>query len=207
QSHTDSLDCLAIGPATGPCGAAAYRAQPLIVSAIATDPLWADYRDVALPHGLRACWSTPILSSESKVLGTFAIYYREPRNPTPELHEIIEQITHLASIALERKCAEEALRASEQVARGQVEALAQNLDILATAPAPETLIGQMLSTIGRFLNAQSVVLWLLDERNNSLVLRAAAEGANFAATDPEHPLIKDPSSWKEDKVLQEIVFT
>jgi len=107
----------------------------------------------------------------------------------------------------EHKCAEEALRASEQVARGQVEALAQNLDILATAPAPETLIGQMLSTIGRFLNAQSVVLWLLDELNDSLVLRAAAEGANFAATDPDHPLIKDPSSWKEDKVLQEIVFT
>jgi PAS domain S-box-containing protein len=107
----------------------------------------------------------------------------------------------------EHKCAEEALRASEQVARGQVEALAQNLDILATAPAPENLIGQMLSTIGRFLNAQSVVLWLLDERNDSLVLRAAAEGANFAATDPEHPLIKNPSSWKEDKMLQEIVFT
>ncbi|PYJ41809.1 MAG: hypothetical protein DME86_07195 [Verrucomicrobia bacterium] len=107
----------------------------------------------------------------------------------------------------EHKCAEEALRASEQVARGQVEALTQNLDILATAPAPENLIGQMLGTIGRFLNAQSVVLWLLDEPNDSLVLRAAAEGANFAATDPEHPLIKDPSSWKEDKVLQEIVFT
>lgn len=107
----------------------------------------------------------------------------------------------------ERKRANEALRASEEVARGQVEALAQNLDILATAPAPENLIGQMLSTIGRFLNAQSVILWLLDEANDSLVLRAEAEGANFAVTDPEHPLIKNPLSWKEDKVLQEIVFT
>ena len=106
----------------------------------------------------------------------------------------------------EHKCAEEALRASEQVARGQVEALAQNLDILATAPAPENLIGRMLSTIGRFLNAQSVVLWLLDEPNDLLVLRAAAEGASFA-TDPEHPLNTNPSSWKEDKVLQEIIFT
>jgi PAS domain S-box-containing protein len=107
----------------------------------------------------------------------------------------------------ERKRTDEALRASEEVARGQVEALTQNLDILATAPAPENLIGQMLSTIGRFLNAQSVVLWLLDEPNDSLVLRARAEGANFAATDPEHPLIKNPLSWKEDKVLQEIIFT
>jgi PAS domain S-box-containing protein len=107
----------------------------------------------------------------------------------------------------ERKRADEALRASEEVARGQVEALAQNLDILATAPAPENIIGQMLSTIGRFLNAQSVVLWLLDEANDSLVLRARAEGANFAVTDPEHPFIKNPLSWKEDKVLQEIIFT
>ena len=106
----------------------------------------------------------------------------------------------------EHKCAEEALRASEQVARGQVEALAQNLDILASAPAPENLIGRMLSTIGRFLSAQSVVLWLLNESNDLLVLRAAAEGASFA-TDPEHPLNTNPSSWKEDKVLQEILFT
>src|SRR2546421_220437 len=107
----------------------------------------------------------------------------------------------------EHKCAEVALRASERVARGQVEALAQNLDILATATAPKNLIGQMLSTIGRFLKAQSVVLWLLDEANESVILRAAAEGANFAASDPEHPLIKNALSWKEDKVLQEIIFT
>ena len=107
----------------------------------------------------------------------------------------------------EHKCAEAALRASERVARGQVEALAQNLDILATAPAPKNLIGQMLSTIGRFLKAQSVVLWLLDEVNDSVILRAAAEGANFAASDPDHPLIKNALSWKEDKVLQEIIFT
>jgi PAS domain S-box-containing protein len=107
----------------------------------------------------------------------------------------------------EHKCAEAALRASERVARGQVEALAQNLDILATATAPKNLIGQMLSTIGRFLKAQSVVLWLLDEANDSVILRAAAEGANFAASDPEHPLIKNALSWKEDKVLQEIIFT
>jgi PAS domain S-box-containing protein len=120
--------------------------------------------------------------------------------------DIVEFIGTTVDVT-ERKRADEALRASEEVARGQVEALTQNLDILATAPAPENLIGQMLSTIGRLLNAQSVVLWLLDEANDSLVLRARAEGANFAVTDPEHPLIKNPLSWKEDKVLQEIIFT
>jgi C4-dicarboxylate-specific signal transduction histidine kinase len=85
----------------------------MIVADIATDPLWADYRDLALGHGLRACWSTPILSSTGKVLGTFAIYYREPRSPTPHERELIEQITHLASIAVEREQAEEALRQAQ----------------------------------------------------------------------------------------------
>ncbi|HWO91244.1 MAG TPA: ATP-binding protein, partial [Methylomirabilota bacterium] len=97
----------------GSCGTAAYRAEPVIVSDIATDPLWSDYRDLALAHGLRACWSTPILSSEGRVLGTFAIYYREPRTPTPQDQDLIEQITHLASIAIEREEAEEKLRRSE----------------------------------------------------------------------------------------------
>jgi signal transduction histidine kinase len=98
------------------------------------------------------------------------------------------------------------LRASEQVARGQVEALAYSLDVLATAPAPDKFLGQMLSTIGRLLNAQSVILWLLDEPNDSLVLRAWAEGANFEKADPEHPFIKNPLSWKEDPGLQETFF-
>jgi PAS domain S-box-containing protein len=109
-SYSDAIDGLAIGPSAGSCGTAAYRAEPVIVSDIATDPHWVDYRDLALPHGLRACWSTPILSSVGTVLGTFAMYYREPRSPTPEEHEAIEQITHIASIALERKQAEAVLR-------------------------------------------------------------------------------------------------
>lgn len=107
----------------------------------------------------------------------------------------------------ERKHAEEALRASEQLARGQVEALAQSLDVLATAPAPEKFVGQMLSTIGRLLNAQSVALWLFDESNDSLVLRLLAEGAKPAAPDPEHPFMKDPLSWKENPIIQDLLFT
>jgi len=107
----------------------------------------------------------------------------------------------------ESKRAEEALRASEQVARGQVEALAQSLDVLATAPAPDKFIGQMLSTIGRLLNAQSVTLWLFDESNDSLVLRLMADGRKVAAPDPEHPFMKDPMSWKQNPAIQELLFT
>jgi PAS domain S-box-containing protein len=207
QAYIDAIDGAPIGPSAGSCGTAAYRGRPVIVSDIAHDPLWADYREIALPHGLRACWSSPILSSEDKVLGTFAVYYREARSPTPEQLEIIEQVTHLASIALERKRAENAVRASEQVARGQVEALVQSLDILATAPPPEKFIGQMLSTIGRLLNAQSVIMWLLDETTGSLILRAGAHGANLAAIENKHPFVTDPTAWKENEGLQELFFT
>ena len=337
KAYTDAIDGLAIGHSVGSCGSAAYRAEQVIVSDIAADPLWADFRDLALAHSLRACWSTPIFSSEGKVIGTFAMYYHEPCSPSPREQETITHITYLAGVAIQRKLAErarreseaylaeaqrlshtgswawapatgeirywseetyrvlgfdpepgpprfetffgrlcledqdrvrelfgnavrekadfemdyrivhpsgaikhihgvghpvcdevgnlvefvgtviditeskraeEALRASEQVARGQVEALAQSLDVLATAPDPEKFIGQMLSTIGRLLNAHSVTLWLFDDSSDSLILRSStSDGGKLAAPDPEHPFIKNPLFWKENAVVQELLFT
>src|SRR5881394_97678 len=335
KTYTEAIEGAFIGPAVGSCGTAAYRAEQVIVSDIAADPLWADFRDLALAHSLRACWSTAIFSSEGKVIGTFAMYYREPRSPSPREQETIKHITYLAGVAIQRKLAErarreseaylaeaqrlshtgswawapatgeirywseetyrvlgfdpepgpprfetfferlcpedqvrvrdlfenairdktdfetdyrvvrpggaignihavghpvcdevgnlvefvgtviditeskrseEALRASEQVARGQVEALAQSLDVLATAPEPEKLIGQMLSTIGRLLNAQGVTLWLFDESTDSLVLRLMADGAKPAAPDAQHPIMKNPLSWKQNQIIQELLF-
>jgi len=207
KPYAQAIDGFVIGPNVGSCGSAAYRAEQVIVSDIATDPRWTSFREEALTNSLRACWSTPILSLENRVLGTFAMYYREPRSPAPRHQAVIEQITHLASIAIQRKRAEEALRASEQLARGQVEALTYSLDVLATAPAPDKFLGQMLGTMGRLLGAQSVILWLLDESDNSLVLRAWAEGTNFAKADPEHPWVKNPLSWKQDRGLRELFFS
>jgi PAS domain S-box-containing protein len=209
KEWTQQMETLPIGPCAGSCGTAAYRGSQVIVSDIATDPLWnvPEHRAAALKHGLRASWSNPVLSSKGKVLGTFCMYYREPRIPTSQDLELIELATHLVRVAIERDRAQEALRASEQVARGQVEALTYSLDVLATAPAPDKFLGQMLSTIGRLLGAQSVILWLLDESNDLLVLRAWAEGTNFAKVDPEHPFIKNPSSWKEDPGLRELFFS
>jgi PAS domain S-box-containing protein len=207
KAYTEAVDGVFIGPSVGSCGTAAYRAEQVIVSEIATDPLWADFRDLALAHSLRACWSTPVFSSEGKVIGTFAMYYREPRSPSQREQDTIKHITHLAGIAIQRKLAEEALRASEQVARGQVEALAQSLDVLATAPDPEKFIGQMLSTIGRLLNAQSVSLWLFDKSADSLVLRSMVDGGKLAEPDPQHPFAKDPLFWKQNAIIQELLFT
>jgi PAS domain S-box-containing protein len=336
KAYTKAIDGAFIGASVGSCGTAAYRAEQVIVSDIATDPLWADFRDLALAHSLRACWSTPIFSSEGKVIGTFAMYYREPRTPTPREQETIKHITYLAGVAIQRKLAETArreseaylaeaqrlshtgswawapatgeirywseetyrvlgfdpdaepprfekffgrlhpedqdrvrelfgqaiaeradfetdyrvvhpngdvkdihavghpvsgeaghfvefvgsviditerkrseaaLRASEQVARGQVEALIYSLDVLATAPAPDKFIGQMLSTIGRFLNAQSVTLWLFDESTDSLALRLMTDGGKLAVPDPEHPFMKDRLFWKKNPAIQELLFT
>src|SRR5213080_4341500 len=209
QEWMQQMETLPIGPCAGSCGTAAYRGSQVIVSDIATDALWnvPGHRTAALKHGLRASWSNPVLSSKGKVLGTFCMYYREPRSPTAKDVELIELATHLVRVAIERDRAEEALRASEQVARGQVEGLTYSLDVLATAPAPDKFLGQMLGTIGRLLGAQSVILWLLDESNDALVLRAWAEGTNFAKADPEHPFIKNPPSWKEDPALRELLFS
>lgn len=108
-----AIDGAAIGPAAGSCGTAAYRREPVFVADIATDPLWQDYKQFALAHGLRACWSTPIFDPERRVLGTFAIYYRQPGLPNARHRELIEFTTHTASICIGRERAEAALRESE----------------------------------------------------------------------------------------------
>jgi PAS domain S-box-containing protein len=113
KAYTDAIDGSEIGPSVGSCGTAAYFGKQVIVSDIASDPLWSDFRELALAHSLRACWSTPIFSAEGKVIGTFAMYYREPRSPSPRDQDIIGQITHLAGVAIQHKLAEDALRRSE----------------------------------------------------------------------------------------------
>jgi GAF domain-containing protein len=91
-----------IGEGVGSCGTAAYRRERVIVIDIATDPLWENYRELALSHGLRACWSEPIQSSAGDVLGTFALYYDEPRAPTRADLDIIEAAARRAGVMLER---------------------------------------------------------------------------------------------------------
>jgi two-component system cell cycle sensor histidine kinase/response regulator CckA len=123
KEYSQAVDGVQIGPCAGSCGTAAYRKQAVIVSDIATDPLWADVRHLALPYSLRACWSTPIASQDDKILGTFAIYYREPRGPDAQHLQLIKHITHLAGIAIEHDRAKAELRAAETRYRTLVERL------------------------------------------------------------------------------------
>ena len=116
-----AVDGVNIGPRVGSCGTAAYRKETVIVSDINTDPLWADYRELALAYELQAGWSTPILSAQETVLGTFAIYYREPRSPTPQERKLLEQFAHVASVAIEHTRAQESLRRSEEKYRDLID--------------------------------------------------------------------------------------
>jgi signal transduction histidine kinase len=107
EPYVKAINGLCIGPNAGSCGTAMYRREPVVVTDILQDPLWESYRDMAEPYGLRACWSTPILAHSGNALGSFAMYYREPRSPSPAETRALEMATHLAGIAIERKLARE----------------------------------------------------------------------------------------------------
>ncbi len=107
KAYTKAIDGLCIGPKGGSCGPAMYRREPVVVTDILEDPLWESYRGVAEPYGFRACWSTPILAPSGKALGSFAMYYCEPRSPSPAETRALEMATHLAGIAIERRQARE----------------------------------------------------------------------------------------------------
>ncbi|HMI19854.1 MAG TPA: EAL domain-containing protein [Sphingomonas sp.] len=101
QTYNDAIDGLKISACAGSCGTAAFHRRQVTVTDIETDPLWADYKALALPLGLKACWSSPIVSS-GRVVGTFAFYYRERRGPTDFERDIVAKSLQLCQIAFER---------------------------------------------------------------------------------------------------------
>jgi PAS domain S-box-containing protein len=122
KSWIEAITPLKIGPSVGSCGSAAFLKQRVIVSDIATDPLWADYRELALSYGLRAAWSQPLLSKSQQVLGTFGMYYAEPRTPTETDLRLIEGAGHIAVIAIEGERSQAALtRAFDEIAKSEAE--------------------------------------------------------------------------------------
>ena len=109
-AYMEAIEGVRIGPNVGSCGTAAYRAEAVITTDIQTDPLWADYRALAELHGLRSCWSAPILSQEGEVLGTFAMYSGTVRAPSVVEQKLVELATRIAGIAIERRRSEERIR-------------------------------------------------------------------------------------------------
>jgi diguanylate cyclase (GGDEF)-like protein len=122
KEYSSLVDGVAIGPAVGSCGTAAYLGQPVEVTDIETDLRWADYKQLVLPLGLRACWSSPIKASDGRVLGVFAFYYPVPRGPTLIERQIVEKCLSLCSIAFEHE--ETRARAYSLAFRDQLTGLA-----------------------------------------------------------------------------------
>jgi diguanylate cyclase (GGDEF)-like protein/PAS domain S-box-containing protein len=120
-SYTAALIGLAIGPAVGSCGTAAYSAERVVVEDISTHPFWAPYKHLAAEAGVAACWSQPIVAASGKVLGTFAIYYRKQRAPDAVDLELIQQSASLACVAIEKDAEAQKLRDSEERYRTLVE--------------------------------------------------------------------------------------
>ena len=106
EEYCRLTDGLAIGDGVGSCGTAAFNRQAVIVEDISIDPLWNGFREIALSYGLRACWSTPIIDSQKRLLGTFAIYMRQPGRPLNEHFQWIELATHIAVVAINKHEAE-----------------------------------------------------------------------------------------------------
>ena len=144
--YVTAVDGLMIGPCAGSCGTAAYRKEAVFVEEIATDPLWVVYKAAALPHGLHACWSTPIFDSQQRVLGTFAMYYRQPGLPQPEHLRLIDTATHTAAIAISHHRTEAALNASKERLRKLIDGL-----------GPATFVG-LLTTDGTVIEANQSAL-------------------------------------------------
>jgi PAS domain S-box-containing protein len=129
-----AIDGSSIGPKAGSCGTAAYRGENVFVEDIQTDPLWADYKMVFLLHGLRACWSSPIFDEQHRVLGTFAMYFREPALPEEHDLELIDIATRIASVCIQRKRADQALRRSERRLSVIYENISESIFLIAVQP-------------------------------------------------------------------------
>ncbi|MEV4703197.1 GAF domain-containing protein [Actinoplanes sp. NPDC049316] len=123
--YNQAIDGIATGEGVGSCGTAAHRRRPVIVTDIATDPFWADFRGLAGSAGLAACWSMPILARDGGLLGTFAMYHRTPRAPQDADLALARLFADTAALAIERHHIEQAKLAAEAKAASALEELAK----------------------------------------------------------------------------------
>ncbi len=163
DDYVKAIDGGPIGPKNGSCGTAMYRGERVIVTDVLEDPLWEDYRELASAASLRACWSTPILSGRGKVLGSFAMYYREPRTPTGEEAGLTDVATRIAGLAIEHELAREVLARTQAQLAQATHAAANNEAVASIAPQISHQLEAVVDNANKCLD-------LLNEDKPDLVL-------------------------------------
>jgi|GEM_PF-1645049 len=127
DAYNQAIEGMSIGEKAGSCGTAAFRKEPVIVSDITTNPLWQDFKELALAHGLGSCWSFPAIASDGSVLATFAVYHRDIHHPEPQELESIALAANIVKIAIEREQATQALEKLNQELENRVQQRTQAL--------------------------------------------------------------------------------
>jgi len=151
DAYRVATDGVHIGPEVGSCGAAAYLRKPVYVADVLTHPHFANFRDLLVQAGLRAVWSSPIISNDGKVLGTFGMYNREVRHPSPAEMQLIDYASRIAGIAIERDRSKSALTlAFEKIKKSETE-LREIVDVI-----PQSII--VLNPDGKAIYANRVAL-------------------------------------------------
>jgi formate hydrogenlyase transcriptional activator len=155
---------MSVGPKGGSCGTAVYRKEPVYVTDILTDPIWENYRGRLLPYGIRSVWSRPLFTSEGKALGTFSINYREPRSPSANDLQLIENASHITGIAIERHMSEQALRRERDRLRLLLEitsSVTSRLDL-------RQMVDALSTNLFRIMQCDVSALLLPDSENGAL---------------------------------------
>jgi diguanylate cyclase (GGDEF)-like protein/PAS domain S-box-containing protein len=169
DSYNKAIDGVKIGPCVGSCGTAAFRAERVIVSDIATDPLWENYKELALSHGLAACWSEPIHDESGKVLGTFAMYYRKRRVPQPFELKIVELMSELAATAIERQQMENEQQQRAARIAAELEAIATLGRIIGREDCPIGLaIRHICESAANTVGVERASIWRLSDDGREL---------------------------------------
>jgi PAS domain S-box-containing protein len=201
-TFNDPVDGLPVSPQVGPCGVAALTKTQVIATDLESDPLWqaSAIRPLALAHGLRSHWSTPIYARDGRVLGTFAIFQRSPASPTQVQQDLIAQVTHIASIAIEGALSEAALKRSEAFL-AEAQHLARIGSFAWRVAKNEITWSDQLYRIFEFDPQETVTLELIGTRvhpEDLTLLQDMIERASSAASDfqYEHRVLMPDHSVK-----------
>jgi GAF domain-containing protein len=215
KPYCDALDGFLIGPNVGSCGTAAYKNEMVIVGDIETSPLWADFKGLALSHDLKACWSTPIVNIQGKVLGTLCPYFSEPRSPSEDEIQATQFAAYLAGIAIQFKGGEVALKESEtryqnlfsqlktimdgtssEVGEGFMRSLVYNL---------ARSLGMKYSFLGQFKgkSIETLALWAGDKFEDNIEYDIAGTPCEIVVEEQKSCLILQDiqKEFPEDQIL------